>query len=239
MRYANAPSELDRDRARMDLRRARPSPLRRPRAARRRRASASPWRGTERSAAARRARTRSPRPTRTRPRGSPRRRRGRCARSGRRGGATPKSPVAIPASAPSESRTPKTVRSSSAVKSGTLATSRAVSPEATRCSAHATAPVSTKSRSAPTIAAASHSRRPSFARGDIAAPQRPAVEDRARHAEAHREHEQRRQRPVGDGDREVRRSPDDVDGGECDGDLRAHGSTVPTHADQHKSRYRS
>ena len=52
--------------------------------------------------------------------------------------ATPSRPVAIPASAPSESRTPKNVRSRTAVNSGTVAMRSAVKPEATRCSAQAT-----------------------------------------------------------------------------------------------------
>src|SRR5581483_7949708 len=74
--------------------------------------------------------------------------------------ATPNRPVAIPAIPPSESRTPKTVRSRSAANSGTEATRSAVRPDATRCSAQATPPVSTKRSSPPTIAAAVHSRRP-------------------------------------------------------------------------------
>src|SRR4051794_4667419 len=49
-----------------------------------------------------------------------------------------------------------------------------------------------------------------------AAAARPGVEGGAGEQETRREHEERRQRPVRDGDREVGRAPDDVDREECD-----------------------
>ena len=73
----------------------------------------------------------------------------------------------------------------------------------------------------------------------VAPPRGPCVEERTRQPEPDREHEQRRQGPVGDGDREVRRSPDDVDDAERGDDLRSHGSMVPGDFDQHKLSYRS
>jgi hypothetical protein len=73
----------------------------------------------------------------------------------------------------------------------------------------------------------------------VAAPRGPRVEKAPGQREAHREHEQRRQRPVGDRDREIRRSPDDVDDQERSGDLRSHDSMVPSALDQHKLSYRS
>ena len=75
--------------------------------------------------------------------------------------------------------------------------------------------------------------------GHVAAPRGPAEEEPAGEREADREHQQRGQRPVGDGDREIRRSPDDVDDSERDGDLRPHGSMVPGDIDQGKLSYRS
>ena len=233
-----------RDRARRDRRRMHVADLshrraRDARAARRRRASASRRRGTAPAAAARRGRRPSRPPRRSAaaritaaPTGST------CA-LGPTSSATPSSPVAIPASAPSESRTPKNVRSRSAEKSGTAATRSAVSPEATRCSAQATPPVSTNRSSPPTTAAAVHSRRPGRAAATSPRHSGPAVEKPAGEPEADREHEQRRQRPVGDGDREIRRSPDDVDDPERDDDLRPHGSMVPSAIDQHKWSYYS
>jgi len=74
---------------------------------------------------------------------------------------------------------------------------------------------------------------------DVAAPRGPGVEKTAGQREAHREHEQRRQRPVGDRDREIRRSPDDVDDQQRSGNLRSHDSMVPSARDQHKLSYRS
>ena len=71
----------------------------------------------------------------------------------------------------------------------------------------------------------------------VAPPRGPAVEERPRQPEPNREHQQRRQGLVGDGDREVRRSPDDVDDAERGGDLRSHGSMVPSGLDQHKLSY--
>ena len=66
---------------------------------------------------------------------------------------------------------------------------------------------------APTIAAASHCApgraRPRAARCED-------VEQRARDQEADGRHQERRQRPVGDGDREVGRAPDEVDGHQCE-----------------------
>src|SRR5207253_6260102 len=75
--------------------------------------------------------------------------------------------------------------------------------------------------------------------GDVAAPRGPGVEKTARKGEADREHQQRRQRPVGDRDRQIRRSPDDVDDPERNGDLRSHESMVPRATDQRKLSYRS
>jgi hypothetical protein len=74
---------------------------------------------------------------------------------------------------------------------------------------------------------------------DVAPPGGPDVQEPAREPEPDREHEQRRQRAVGDGDREIRRSPDDVDDPERDGDPGSHGSMVPRAIDQHKLSYRS
>ena len=47
------------------------------------------------------------------------------------------------------------------------------------------------------------------------ATRRPGPEQRAGDEEAQREHHQRRQGPLRDRDREIRRSPDNVDGPEC------------------------
>jgi hypothetical protein len=80
---------------------------------------------------------------------------------------------------------------------------------------------------------------PRAGRGDVPPPDGPAVEQSTGEPEPDREHEQRRQRPVGDGDREIRRSPDDVHDPERDGDPGPHGSMVPRRRDQHKWSYRS
>src|SRR5262249_25287466 len=76
-------------------------------------------------------------------------------------------------------------------------------------------------------------------RGEVAAPGGPCVQEPAGQPEADGEHQQWRQRPVGDGDRDVRRSPHEVDGAESDGDLRPHASMVPSGVDQDKLSYRS
>ena len=80
---------------------------------------------------------------------------------------------------------------------------------------------------------------PEARRGDIASPGGPEVEQPAGQPEPNREHEQRRQRAVGDRDREIRRSPDDVHDPERDDDLRPHRSMVPRVIDQDKLSYRS
>ena len=81
---------------------------------------------------------------------------------------------------------------------------------------------------------------PARARGpDVTAPGGPGVEQASGEREPSREHQQRRQRPVGDRDREIRRSPDDVHGPERNGDLRPHDSMVPSRVDQDKLSYRS
>ena len=64
--------------------------------------------------------------------------------------------------------------------------------------------------------------------GDLAAARRPGPQEDAGDEEPHREHEQRRQRALGDVDAEVRRSPDDVDDCKCGGE--SHGFSVPTPA---------
>ena len=67
----------------------------------------------------------------------------------------------------------------------------------------------------------------------VPAPDRPAVEEQAGDQEPHREHQQRRQRPVGDRDREIGRAPDEVDGAECRRAL--HCPTLPPDFDKGKS----
>ena len=63
----------------------------------------------------------------------------------------------------------------------------------------------------------------------VAAARRPPVEERAGDQEADGEHQERGQRPVGDRDREIRRSPDDVDGSEsC---CKFHAFSVPRPTD--------
>ena len=190
------------------------------RAARPPSASASRRPRTARAAAARRARTRSRQPRRRTRRGGPPRRAGRRCPTARRGSRRRRGRSRCPATAPSGSRMPKQARSISAMKSGTLATRSAAVPDGTRCTAQATPPVSSTRSAVPTIAAARHSRRPGRT---ASSPRRAAtgVEERAGDQEAHGEHQERRQRPVGHGHAEVRRSPDDVDDRECAGELHA------------------
>ena len=102
-------------------------------------------------------------------------------------------------------------QSSSTIQSGTTATSSADSPDGTRCSAHATAPLPKQSIRPPAIEASRHSR---ARRTRCAAKPRPGVEQRARHDEARAHHREWRNRRDGVANREVRRPPHDVHGDE-------------------------
>ena len=119
----------------------------------------------------------------------------------------------VPRSRSADSRRPKNARSISATQSGMIATIRAARPDSSRVSAHATPPFPISSNAAPTMAAARHSRK----RGTRPATRSEGVERDPCDQKPYGGHQEWRHRPVGDPDREIRGTPDEVDRGQRKG----------------------
>jgi len=102
------------------------------------------------------------------------------------------------------------------IQMGTLATSRAATPEGTNCSPQLTPPLPPARRSTPTIVVAVHWLRPG--RSPAVSPRRTdqAYNKHARDGKTGGSHQQRRNGVNRDPDAEVGRAPDDIEGPECE-----------------------